>query len=108
MVKKGDKVRIGGSIATVIGSYGQGKHTAWQLDDGRTVLDLHKHVETGIAQVVEVAPAIVEAPVVVTPPVEAVVEKPQPEVKRFEKKPQEEDRRSSRDWRLDVRDDQVD
>lgn len=51
MIKVGDNVRVDGKEARVIGSWGQGKHMAWSLDDGRVILDLHKLVEAGTAEV---------------------------------------------------------
>lgn len=51
MVKVGDRVRISGREAKVTGRWGQGKHVAWSLDDGTTVLDLQDKVEAGDAEV---------------------------------------------------------
>jgi hypothetical protein len=51
MVKKGDRVTIDGKTAEVIGWWGQGKHRVFQLDDGRTVFDLHLLLEDGDARV---------------------------------------------------------
>lgn len=114
MVKVGDKVRVGGSAATVTGTWGQGRHVAWQLDDGRQVLDLHKHIESGVAQLLEEAPAAPVAPA----PEPVVEEEPEPELEEEEPEPEEEededeeevveDSRTSPDWRLDLEDDQVD
>lgn len=40
MVQRGDKVNVGGVEATVESSWGQGRHRAFKLSDGRVVLDL--------------------------------------------------------------------
>jgi len=50
MVKKGDKVKVQGKEACVTSSWGQGKHTAWSLDDGRVVLDLDQLIDSGAAE----------------------------------------------------------
>jgi len=41
MVKQGDRVSIGGTEAVVETTWGQGRHTAFKLTDGRVLLDLH-------------------------------------------------------------------
>jgi hypothetical protein len=61
MVKQGDRVKVDGREACVVSSWGQGKHTAWALDDGTTVLDLEKKVESGAATII-VAPEPEPAP----------------------------------------------
>jgi len=53
MVNKGDKVTIDGKTAKITGWYGAGKHRVFQLDDGRTVFDLHLLLEEGDAEVEE-------------------------------------------------------
>lgn len=54
MVKQGDRVKVDGCEACVVSSWGQGKHTAWALDDGRTVLDLENKVASGTAIIIVV------------------------------------------------------
>jgi hypothetical protein len=39
-VKNGDRVMVDGRESVVTSSWGQGKHRAFALEDGRTVLDL--------------------------------------------------------------------
>jgi len=51
MIKKGDRVTIDGKASIVQGWYGAGKHRVYQLDDGRTVFDIHLLVECGDAKV---------------------------------------------------------
>ena len=52
MIKQGDRVSIDGREACIVSSWGQGKHIAWALDDGRTVLDLEKSIASGTAIIV--------------------------------------------------------
>ena len=40
MVSQGDRVLVDGKEAIVETSWGQGKHRAFQLNDGRVILDL--------------------------------------------------------------------
>lgn len=40
MVQQGDRVSVGGIEAVVESSWGQGRHRAFKLSDGRVVLDL--------------------------------------------------------------------
>jgi len=40
MVNQGDRVNLGDREAVVTSTWGQGKHRAYALDDGTTVLDL--------------------------------------------------------------------
>lgn len=45
MLKQGDRVKVEGVEADIETSWGQGKHTAYKLTDGRIVLDLNeKHL----------------------------------------------------------------
>jgi len=62
MVKQGDRVRVEGREARVTSSWGQGKHTAWALDDGTTVLDLEQKVAAGHAEVLAAEPVIDSRP----------------------------------------------
>ena len=39
-IKQGDKVKVDGSESVVTSFWGQGKHTAYALEDGRTVLNI--------------------------------------------------------------------
>ena len=55
MVKSGDTIKINDKVARVISHWGQGRHTAFQLDDGRTILDLDQLVANGQALIVAVA-----------------------------------------------------
>jgi hypothetical protein len=52
-VSKGDRVTIDGKSARITGSWGQGKTRVFQLDDGRTVYDLHLLLAEGDAEVAE-------------------------------------------------------
>jgi len=66
-LKQGDTVVVDGKTSNIETSWGQGKHRAFKLRDGRTVLDLDKLVESGKAQltnsVVRTEPhAIVDEP----------------------------------------------
>ena len=56
MIKKGDKVEVGGAVATVEAVWAQGRHTTYKLDDGREVLDLEALIAQGKAKLV-VTPA---------------------------------------------------
>jgi len=63
MVQAGDRVRLQGREVKVTSVWGQGKHTAFALEDGRTVLDLHLMIERGDAEVLAGrAPEPVEEP----------------------------------------------
>jgi hypothetical protein len=47
VVKKGDRVKVDDQESVVTSSWGQGKHRAFALEDGRTVFDLtDEHVVT--------------------------------------------------------------
>ncbi len=59
MLKKGDIVLMDGERSRVIGSWGQGKHLLFRLEDGREVIDLDKRVESGEVQVIKDEPRIV-------------------------------------------------
>lgn len=39
-IKQGDKVKVDGRESVVTSSWGQGRHKAYALEDGRTILDL--------------------------------------------------------------------
>jgi len=60
MVKKGDRVTIDGKTAKVQGWWGQGKTRVFQLDDGRTVFDLHLLLEEGDAKLTAEVKEVVE------------------------------------------------
>lgn len=80
MIKKGDKVTIDGKTAEVIGWWGQGTTTVYQLSDGRTVFDLHLLLEDGNASLSALAAAKEEAEI--KKMVEEVLEaESEPEVK---------------------------
>lgn len=51
MIKNGTKVIVDGTQAIVVSSHAAGKYVRYTLDDGRTVLDLHKLVESNVAKV---------------------------------------------------------
>ena len=52
MVKQGDQVEVSGTIATVEAMWGQGRHTAYRLSDGRVILDLAVLIDNGDACIV--------------------------------------------------------
>jgi hypothetical protein len=56
MVQQGDRVSVGGVEAVVESSWGQGRHRAFKLSDGRVVLDLTD------AEVVKAPPKAEEKP----------------------------------------------
>lgn len=58
MIKKGDKVEVGGAVASVEAVWAQGRHTSYKLDDGRIVLDLEALVQSGQAKLVPVQPKL--------------------------------------------------
>ena len=51
MIKNGTKVIVDGTQSTVESSHAAGKYRRYTLSDGRTVLDLHKLVESNIAKI---------------------------------------------------------
>lgn len=41
MIKQGDRVSVDGKEVVIESIWGQGRHTAFKLEDGSVILDLH-------------------------------------------------------------------
>jgi hypothetical protein len=101
-VPKGTRVTIDGRSATVVGHWGQGKHTVYRLSDGRTVYDLPELEGSGDAVVEEPSDPVAEE-IIATP------EEFRKTVERLRDETTHDDTpRRGRDWDLSMRDDQVD